>query len=113
MINIQAFVFNVFGSIDNLAWIWVQEKSLAKEDGSAIPSAWVGLRSISIHPVFFTVDRAERGGSSAGTLRGAAVGHGAAHWTGTKPGAAGSLREHCNRNTAGAPSRTFLHEPGY
>jgi hypothetical protein len=25
-INIQSFVFNVFGSIDNLAWIWVPEK---------------------------------------------------------------------------------------
>ena len=48
MINIQAFVFNVFGSIDNLAWIWVQEKSLAKEDGSAIPSAWVGLSKNNI-----------------------------------------------------------------
>lgn len=27
-INIQAFVFNVFGSIDNLAWMWVLEKGL-------------------------------------------------------------------------------------
>jgi hypothetical protein len=43
MINIQAFVFNVFGSIDNLAWIWVQEKSVRKEDGSPIPNSWVGL----------------------------------------------------------------------
>lgn len=43
-INIQAFVFNVFGSADNLAWIWVKEKSLAKDDGSKIPDVWVGLR---------------------------------------------------------------------
>jgi hypothetical protein len=43
MINIQAFVFNVFGSIDNLAWIWVQEKPVRKEDGSPIPNSWVGL----------------------------------------------------------------------
>lgn len=25
-INVQAFIFNVFGSLDNLAWIWVREK---------------------------------------------------------------------------------------
>jgi hypothetical protein len=43
MINIQAFVFNLFGSIDNLAWIWVQEKPVRKEDGSPIPNSWVGL----------------------------------------------------------------------
>jgi hypothetical protein len=43
MINIQAFVFNVFGSIDNLAWIWVREKGLAMDDGLPIPNAWVGL----------------------------------------------------------------------
>ena len=43
-INLQAFVFNVFGSVDNLAWIWVYEKNLTKEDGSPIPNKWVGLR---------------------------------------------------------------------
>lgn len=43
MINIQAFVFNLFGSIDNLAWIWVQEKPVRKKDGSPIPNSWVGL----------------------------------------------------------------------
>ena len=43
-INLQAFVFNVFGSVDNLAWIWVYEKNLTKEDGSSIPNEWVGLR---------------------------------------------------------------------
>lgn len=42
-INIQAFVFNVFGSIDNLAWIWVRETDLTKEDGSPVPNSWVGL----------------------------------------------------------------------
>jgi hypothetical protein len=44
MINIQAFVFNLFGSIDNLAWIWVQEKPVRNKDGSEIPRNWVGLR---------------------------------------------------------------------
>ena len=42
-INLQAFVFNVFGSVDNLAWIWVAEKNLTKDDGSPIPNGWVGL----------------------------------------------------------------------
>jgi hypothetical protein len=42
-INIQAFVFNVFGSLDNLAWIWVSEKDLRKKDGSQFPKARVGL----------------------------------------------------------------------
>ena len=27
-INLQSFVLNVFGSLDNVAWIWVKEKSL-------------------------------------------------------------------------------------
>ncbi len=46
-INLQAFVFNVFGSIDNLAWIWVAEKNLTKDDGSPIPNEWVGLRKMN------------------------------------------------------------------
>src|SRR5712691_8547084 len=25
-INLQSFIFNVFGCIDNLAWVWVKEK---------------------------------------------------------------------------------------
>ena len=37
-INIQAFVFNVFGSVDNLAWLWVLEKGLD------IPRIEIGLR---------------------------------------------------------------------
>ena len=42
-INIQAFIFNVFGSMDNLAWVWISEKALTKKDGSPIPNSWVGL----------------------------------------------------------------------
>jgi hypothetical protein len=42
-INIQAFVFNIFGAIDNLAWIWVTENALKKEDGSPLPNQWIGL----------------------------------------------------------------------
>jgi hypothetical protein len=33
-LNIQSFVFNVFGSIDNLAWIWVSEKGQKRADGT-------------------------------------------------------------------------------
>ncbi len=43
-INLQAFIFNVFGCVDNLAWIWVCEKTLTKDNGSPIPKEWVGLR---------------------------------------------------------------------
>jgi hypothetical protein len=42
-INIQSFVFNVFGSIDNLAWIWVSEKGQKRSDGTPIPDVQVGL----------------------------------------------------------------------
>lgn len=42
-INIQSFVFNVFGSVDNLAWIWVYEKGQKRKDGTPIPDMWVGL----------------------------------------------------------------------
>lgn len=44
-INLHAFIINVFGCVDNLAWIWVCENNLKKEDGSPIPNEWVGLRS--------------------------------------------------------------------
>jgi hypothetical protein len=43
-INIQASVFNVFAAADNLAWIWVVEKAVRKEDGTELPDTWVGLR---------------------------------------------------------------------
>jgi hypothetical protein len=43
VINIQAFISNVFGCVDNLAWIWVLEKGLKREDGSPIPDTRVGL----------------------------------------------------------------------
>jgi hypothetical protein len=39
-INLQSFVANVYGSIDNLAWIWIFEKGL----GGSIPRKRVGLR---------------------------------------------------------------------
>lgn len=42
-IYVQAFIFNVFGSFDNLAWIWVYETNVTKYDGSPLPISWVGL----------------------------------------------------------------------
>lgn len=41
---IQAFVINVFGSLENLAWIWVSERELKRSNGSDLPDSWVGLR---------------------------------------------------------------------
>lgn len=43
-ISIQAFVFNAFGSIDNLAWIWALEKQLTK-NGKLLSKRDIGLRS--------------------------------------------------------------------
>jgi hypothetical protein len=47
-INIQAFMVNVFGSIDNLAWIWVQEKNLTMPNGRPIPYVNIGLTSKNV-----------------------------------------------------------------
>ena len=43
-INIQACIANVYGCIDNLAWIWVYEKGLEKN----IPRNRVGLRKTNV-----------------------------------------------------------------
>ena len=42
-INIQSFVFNVFGAIDNLAWVWMSEKGQKRNDGTPIPDTHIGL----------------------------------------------------------------------
>lgn len=42
-INIQAFLFNTYGAVDNLAWIWVSEKGQMRGDGTRIPDTHVGL----------------------------------------------------------------------
>lgn len=43
-IQVQASIFNVFGCLDNLAWMWVLERNVTKDDGAPLPSEWVGLR---------------------------------------------------------------------
>ena len=43
-INLHAFVINVYGAVDNLAWIWVLESGLTLANGKGLPKAQVGLR---------------------------------------------------------------------
>ena len=43
MVYIQAFTFNAFACVDNLAWIWVCEQQLTTDRGEAIPLSMVGL----------------------------------------------------------------------
>ena len=42
-INIQSFVFNVFGAVDNLAWVWTAENGQKRGDGTPIPNGHIGL----------------------------------------------------------------------
>ena len=42
-IILQSFIFNVFGSIDNLAWIWVKEKQTRDKKGRPLRGQQVGL----------------------------------------------------------------------
>ncbi|CAN1517608.1 hypothetical protein MCEMSEM23_00981 [Rhabdaerophilaceae bacterium] len=42
-IYIQAFVFNVYGVLDNLAFIWVYEKGIKKPNGQPLPKGRIGL----------------------------------------------------------------------
>ena len=42
-IYLQAFMFNVFGCIDNLAHVWVQENRVMGSDGKELPDRKVGF----------------------------------------------------------------------
>jgi hypothetical protein len=42
-IAIQAFVLNVVGCVDNLAWVWVYEKDLKASNGAELDRKSVGL----------------------------------------------------------------------
>jgi hypothetical protein len=55
MINIQAFVFNTFGCLDNLAWIWVIERDVLGRGGALLANnrAGVGLRAKYVQASFF------------------------------------------------------------
>jgi hypothetical protein len=43
VVYIQAFTFNTFACLDNLAWIWVCEKKLTTDQGEIVPPTKVGL----------------------------------------------------------------------
>lgn len=47
-INLQAFLFNLYGAIDNLAWIWVYENDIRGKGGSEFPKKYVGLRKSNL-----------------------------------------------------------------
>lgn len=42
-ICIQAFIANIVGAMDNLAWIWVSEKGVTQPNGQPLIRTWVGL----------------------------------------------------------------------
>jgi len=43
-IYIQAFLANIFGCFDNLAWMLLYEKPISQDNGEPVPPAWIGLR---------------------------------------------------------------------
>ena len=44
-VQLQAFAFNTFGCLDNLAHAWVLENDVRKENGEPLPSQWIGFGS--------------------------------------------------------------------
>ncbi len=48
-IFLQAFVVNVYGSIDNLARLWVWEAEVTKSNGGRLPQKWIGLKPSCRH----------------------------------------------------------------
>ncbi|GLQ53565.1 hypothetical protein [Devosia nitrariae] len=42
-IQVQAFMINAFGAMDNLAWTWCFERGLKRDNGKEIPASWVSL----------------------------------------------------------------------
>ena len=42
-VQLQAFAFNTFGCLDNLAHIWVLEKDVKKKNGDPLPLQWIGF----------------------------------------------------------------------
>jgi hypothetical protein len=47
-INLQSFMFNIFGYIDNLAWVWVKEREIRDKRGRPLRGLQVGLRSTNV-----------------------------------------------------------------
>lgn len=44
-INLQSFVFNVFGCLENLAWVWVKEKDIRNNKGELLANFQIGFGS--------------------------------------------------------------------
>lgn len=42
-INLQSFIVNIFGCLDNLAWIWVSEKKVKNRRGGSLKGSAIGL----------------------------------------------------------------------
>lgn len=42
-INLHSFIFNTYGCLDNLAWIWVKENSIKNNKGEELEAKQVGL----------------------------------------------------------------------
>ncbi|PZP84032.1 MAG: hypothetical protein DI582_09790 [Azospirillum brasilense] len=42
-INLQAFVLNVYGALDNLAWVWVKEKGIVGKAGAPLTNREIGF----------------------------------------------------------------------
>ncbi len=42
-INLQAFVLNVYGSLYNLAWVWVKEKGILNKKGNSLANGEIGF----------------------------------------------------------------------
>jgi hypothetical protein len=51
-INLQSLVFNVFGCLDNLAWIWVTERQLKTAKGKPLTGNLVDFRWQNIYETF-------------------------------------------------------------
>ena len=47
-IKLQSFIFNVFGRIDNLAWVWVKEREIRDKRNRPLRGLQVGLRSDNV-----------------------------------------------------------------
>ncbi len=42
-INLQGFVFNIFGCLENLAWVWVKEKDIRNAKDEALTNFQIGF----------------------------------------------------------------------
>ena len=43
VINLQVFVFNIFGCLENLAWVWVKEKDIRSRTGEPLGNFQIGF----------------------------------------------------------------------